>query len=104
MHERISSFTPIYLVLCNLLIHLNNILGTNYKLISKETTKLINEKLNEGFTLENFIKVIDKKHNQWRETEMAKYLRPKTLFGDNFELYLNEIIVHKKRERNKSKE
>jgi Conserved phage C-terminus (Phg_2220_C). len=32
---------------------------------------------------------------------MAKYLRPKTLFGDNFELYLNEIIVHKKSERNK---
>lgn len=47
-----------------IIIHLNNILGTNYKLISKETTKLINEKLNEGFTLENFIKVIDKKHNQ----------------------------------------
>ena len=32
---------------------------------------------------------------------MAKYLRPKTLFGDNFESYLNEIVVEKSVPKNK---
>ncbi|NQS64754.1 prephenate dehydrogenase, partial [Streptococcus suis] len=42
--------------------------------------------------LEDFKKVIDTKVAQWKNnTEMAKYLRPKTLFSpSNFDSYLNE--------------
>ena len=36
------------------------------------------------------MEVIDKKYNVWFGTDMAMYLRPKTLFGTNFQSYLNE--------------
>ncbi len=32
-----------------------------------------------------------KKYKEWDGTEYSKYLRPKTLFGDKFESYLNRI-------------
>ena len=44
----------------------------------------------EGFTKEDFIKVIDNKVNEWLGTDMERYLRPETLFGIKFEGYLNQ--------------
>ena len=40
--------------------------------------------------MQDFKTVIDKKYDDWAETEFEKYLRPSTLFGDRFEDYLNE--------------
>lgn len=70
--------------------HLNAVLGTNYKPTTKKTKDLIQARLKENFTVDDFKTVIDKKHKQWRGTEMEKYLRPETLFGTKFEGYLNE--------------
>lgn len=70
--------------------YLNNKVGSNYKTDSKEIIKLINQRLEEGFTKEDFFIVIDKKHKEWDGTEYSKYLRPKTLFGDKFESYVNQ--------------
>lgn len=48
-------------------------------------------RLNEGFDIEDFKKVIDTKVDAWKNDEtMNTYLRPATLFGPKFEGYLNE--------------
>jgi len=48
--------------------------------------------VNDGFTLEDFKTVIDKKCADWlNDAKMCKFLRPETLFGPKFEGYLNEI-------------
>ena len=71
--------------------HLNQRLGTGYKPTSKATVSHINARLKEGFTLSDFIAVIDKKALEWEnQPNMAQYLRPQTLFGSKFESYLNQ--------------
>lgn len=72
--------------------YMNQKLGTHYKPKSKSTQKHIVARIKEGFTFEDFQTVIDKKSDQWLNTEMAKYLRPETLFGTKFEGYLNEKV------------
>ncbi|MCB6992410.1 conserved phage C-terminal domain-containing protein [bacterium 210820-DFI.6.37] len=69
---------------------LNLICGTRYKATSKKTRSLIEARMNEGFSYEDFETVIEKKAAEWSGTEYAKYLRPETLFGTKFEGYLNQ--------------
>ena len=69
--------------------YLNEKAGTNFKASTGKTKSAINARLNEGFKLEDFKTVIDKKCQEWIGTEMQKYLRPETLFGTKFEGYLN---------------
>lgn len=48
------------------------------------------------YNLEDFKKVIDYKIYKWYDDPKAKeWLRPKTLFGDNFDTYLNEALNYK---------
>ena len=76
------------------LAHLNERAGTSYKHTSKATQGHINARLAEGFTVEDFKTVIDKKCNEWLgDSKMEKYLRPETLFGNKFESYLNAPIT-----------
>lgn len=77
--------------------YLNEKAGTNYKAKSRDTQKHINARLNEGATVEDFKKVVDKKCADWKGTEWEQYLRPSTLFGTKFESYLNAKIT--KREK-----
>lgn len=70
--------------------YLNRKCNKNFKHTTKSTQRLINARLNEGFTIEDFKKVINIKSSQWLGTDMEKYLRPQTLFGTKFESYLNE--------------
>jgi uncharacterized phage protein (TIGR02220 family) len=71
--------------------YLNLKAGTSYKPTTKATQKHISARLNEGYTVEDFKKVIDNKCKQWLSDDtMSKYLRPETLFGSKFESYLNE--------------
>ena len=70
--------------------YLNEKAGTKYKPTTAKTKSVINGRLAEGFKLEDFKTVIDKKCAEWINNEqMAKYLRPETLFGTKFEGYLN---------------
>ena len=75
--------------------YLNQKAGTHYKPSSKATQSKIHARLKEGFTLDEFKIVIDKKVAEWKGTEMEQYLRPETLFGTKFEGYLNANIVKK---------
>lgn len=70
--------------------YLNQKINAKYKYNSNKTKDCIKARWNEGFRLEDFKSVIDKKTIEWINTEMAKYLRPETLFGNKFESYLNQ--------------
>ena len=70
--------------------YLNEKAGTKYKATTSKTKSAINARLSEGFTVEDFKTVIDKKCAEWiGDEKMEKYLRPETLFGTKFEGYLN---------------
>lgn len=69
--------------------YLNQKAGTNYQAATKKTRACIHARLAEGFTIDDFKAVIDKKCAEWIGGEFEKYLRPETLFGTKFEGYLN---------------
>lgn len=78
--------------------YLNKKCTTKYKANTTATIKLIKARLKEGFTIDDFKKVIDNKYEDWgaHPTRFSNgfmstaYLRPTTLFANNFESYLNE--------------
>lgn len=70
---------------------LNEKTKKHYKANTLKTVRLIRARLKEGFTVEDFKAVIEKKCDDWLGNEkMERYLRPETLFGTKFEGYLNE--------------
>lgn len=70
--------------------YLNKKADKNYR-NSQYARKHINARLNEGYTIEDFNKVVDNKVADWKgNKEFDKFLRPQTLFGNKFESYLNE--------------
>lgn len=78
--------------------YLNKKANTRYRSNTKDTRVLIKKRLNDGFLLEDFMKVIDNKILDWKDTEYEKYIRPKTLFSEKFERYLNEKVITKPKE------
>ena len=71
--------------------YLNVKTSSAYKPATKKTQSLIKARFNEGFTLDDFKKVIDNKVAEWlNDSKMSQYLRPETLFGTKFESYLNQ--------------
>lgn len=74
--------------------YLNEKAGTKYKSSTQKTKSAINARLAEGFTLEDFKTVIDKKCAEWMNSQMEQYLRPETLFGTKFEGYLNAKVTN----------
>lgn len=69
--------------------YLNEKAGKSFKHTSSATQKHINARLAEGFTVEDFKKVIDNQCAKWKGNDWEQYLRPSTLFGTKFENYLN---------------
>ena len=74
------------------ILYLNEKTKRNYDPKNKANMALVQARFNEGRTIEDFKKVIDKKVKAWISNEdMMNFLRPKTLFScSNFESYLNE--------------
>lgn len=70
--------------------YLNQKAGTSYRHTSNKTRDLIKARLNEGFKLQDFLTVINKKVLEWQGTEFEKFIRPETLFSNKFEGYLNQ--------------
>ncbi|HFI0119241.1 TPA: phage replisome organizer N-terminal domain-containing protein [Streptococcus suis] len=72
--------------------YLNQETGHAFKFLASHT-KFIKARYKDGYTLEDFKKVIDIKVAKWKnDSEMAKFLRPQTLFSpSNFDSYLNEV-------------
>lgn len=87
----------IYIPFSEIINHLNLKANTNYKSTGKKTQDLIKARVNDGFVLEDFKIVIDKKTNDWlNDKKMSVYLRPETLFSNKFEGYLNQIVAKSK--------
>ena len=78
--------------------YLNDKCGTRYRYQTKGTQDHINARLKEGYTVDDFKIVIDKKFEEWHGTDMEKFLRPETLFAGKFESYLNQKISKKQEE------
>jgi uncharacterized phage protein (TIGR02220 family) len=90
-----NGYSPLYK---EIIEYLNTKADTGYRHTTKETQKLIRARLNEGFTVDDFKKVIDINTKKWKDkktnngVEMGDYLRPITLFGTKFESYLNQKV------------
>jgi uncharacterized phage protein (TIGR02220 family) len=81
--------------------YLNDCTGKSFKSSSKVASININARLKEGYTKDDFIKVISVKSTKWLGTKFEDYLTPNTLFGNKFESYLNENInVEKTKQEN----
>ena len=71
--------------------YLNEKTGRKYKHTAKVNQRVIKARMNEGYTLEDFKTVIDKKSIGWNnDVKMKEFLRPETLFSTKFDRYLNE--------------
>lgn len=81
--------------------YLNIKTNSKFKYNTKTTQQKINARLNEGYKLDDFIAVIDKKYDEWVGTEFEMYLCPETLFGTKFEKYLNQKASNKKSKSDK---
>ena len=81
--------------------HFNSVCGTKFKSNTSATRKLVKKHIKEGFTVDDFNRVIDLKFKDWGENPFKfangqmsnEYLRPATLFGDKFESYVYEALT-----------
>ena len=84
----ISKYNIIY---SEVISYLNLKTGKNFRANAKDTIKYINARLDDGYCLEDFKKVIDNKTSEWiNDNKFSKYLRPSTLFSAKFDEYLNQ--------------
>lgn len=95
-HQKMSMSMSNVNVYVNVINKLNELTNSNYNYKSKETQKLINGRLQEGYTEEDLIMVVEKMCYYWNKQkekggkDMTEYLRPSTLFRPtNFENYYN---------------
>ena len=74
--------------------YLNTKTGKRFNLKTAANRKLIQARLNEGFTVQDCYQVIDNQVSLWQhDPKMQTYLRPQTLFrASNFESYLNNAV------------
>jgi uncharacterized phage protein (TIGR02220 family) len=80
-------------ICCVVIDYLNKKCDKKFKPTTKQTVEFINGRISDGYSLDDFKKVIDVKSSQWQGTKQESYLRPQTLFRPgNFESYLNECV------------
>lgn len=74
--------------------YLNEKAGKRFSHKTKETAKHINARLKDGYTVDDFKRVIDNRVMKWaRDKKMKEYIRPDTLFTPtNFEKYFNDAL------------
>lgn len=87
-------------VIKDIIDYLNMKSNSSYKYSTEKTKSLIKARINDGFTLEDFKKVIDNKCDEWIGTDFEKFLRPETLFSNKFESYLNQKTSTKPMSKN----
>ncbi|MFE8919334.1 conserved phage C-terminal domain-containing protein [Staphylococcus pasteuri] len=80
--------------------YLNSNTGKKFNFRAKANQELIKARFNEGYTKEDFLKVIDNKVSEWINVDSMKdYLQPSTLFRkNNFDKYLNQTVKHQETE------
>jgi len=77
--------------------YMNGKIGSAYKDTALGTVSHINARLSEGYSVEDFKKVIDVKTDEWKDDVVySKFLRPDTLFSGKFDGYLNQAGMNNK--------
>lgn len=77
----------------NIIDYLNSQASTTFSSKTGSNLDMVIARIEEGYTLGDFKFVIDIKIKDWKGSDMAKYLRPITLFNKTkFENYLNSSI------------
>ena len=81
------------LLICKEVIsYLNLKAKKNFKFDTASHHKFIKARLKEGYTLEDFKKMVDIMSTKWIGTEYEQYLQPQTLFGNKMDNYLNTTM------------
>lgn len=84
------------LLICKEVIsYLNLKAKKNFKVDTASHHKFIKARIKEGYTLEDFKKVVDIMSAKWIGTEYEQYLQPQTLFGNKMDNYLNTTMPRK---------
>lgn len=68
----------------------NAITGKDYRSSGGKDWLDLRRIYDSGRTVEDVRKVVAAKQGQWADSDMARFIRPSTLFGAKFEEYLNE--------------
>ena len=95
-----------YGIYSEIITYLNEKAKANYKPNVQSTKRLISGRLREGYTLEDFKKVIDFCCSEWlRDPMMRPYLRPSTIFRPSkFEGYLYQAEFMKPKPQKKEQQ
>src|SRR5574344_2730542 len=93
--EDISLLSGNDVIVKDVIDYLNKKIDTSYNWENEETKKLIYILIEKGYKKIDFQVVIDKKYDEWHDTKMVVHLTPQTLFGKNFENYLNQPVRKK---------
>ena len=72
--------------------YLNLKANKNFKLNTASHQKFIKARIKEGYTIDDFKKVIDVMSAKWLGTDFEQYLQPQTLFGNKMDNYLNTAM------------
>lgn len=74
--------------------HLNNKTGNKFRANGKQVLELIKARVNDKYKLDDFIRVIDIKCEEWENDDKSfTWLRPSTLFGPKMETYAAQISL-----------
>lgn len=85
----VQSQKPEQIPYAEIISHLNERCGCQYKPTSQATRRMVKARWAEGYRLDDFKRVIDHKHGEWsQDGKMCAFLRPETLFSPKFEGYL----------------
>lgn len=68
----------------------NAVTGKDYRSTGGKDWLDLRRIYDSGRTVEDVRKVVAAKQEQWADSDMARFIRPSTLFGAKFEEYLNE--------------
>ena len=73
------------------ILEMNNVWGSDYKLKTEANRKYIRARLNDGHTMSEMLLVVSTLWRKWGNTDMAQYLRPVTVFAPSkFQGYLTQ--------------
>lgn len=84
-------------IIIDIIEYLNQKSDSSYRTNNNKTISLLNNLL-KNYTIEDIKLVIDKKVKDWQNTDMQKFIRPETLFGNKFEGYFNQKEIKETRD------
>ncbi len=79
-----------------LISYLNELNGTRFRYDTKETNKLIGQRISAGYPIQELREIIEYKVAEWKGTPNDKWLQPDTLFAaENCAKYRNQVQAAK---------